>query len=155
VVPRRPGQVLRAYRGDIAALSPPALSVAAAAAVPCRPAPVAIHRDWALCVSAPTHLTSAVEEDKRCGEVPARAEVAGETAPNPTIELPPSHLVDLRPQVAGAGAPALQCAVHPPRTACKLGPSSGRRSAITARSSSLSLTLWYFSCTPGLDPAWQ
>jgi len=56
---------LRAGRrgAAIAAPSPPALS--AAAAVPGRPASAAIHRDWALRVSAPTRLTSAVEEDKR------------------------------------------------------------------------------------------
>ena len=40
-----------------------------------------------------------------CGEALVRAEVAGEMAPAPTIELPPSHLVDLLPQVARAGAP--------------------------------------------------
>ena len=58
---------LRAGRrgAAIAAPSPAALSVAAAAVVPGRPASAAIHRDWALRVSAPTRLTSAVEEDKR------------------------------------------------------------------------------------------
>lgn len=64
-------------------------------AVPCRPA------------FMPTRLTSTVEEDKRCDEAPARVEVAGETVPAHAIELPLSHLGDLRPQVAGAGAPAL------------------------------------------------
>ncbi|CAD6203207.1 unnamed protein product [Miscanthus lutarioriparius] len=71
---------LRAGRrgAAIAAPSPPALS--AAAAVPGRPASAAIHRDWALRVSAPTRLTSAVEEDKRSsplGEEDVGAAVSG------------------------------------------------------------------------------
>jgi acyl-lipid omega-3 desaturase len=46
-------------RGAIAAPSPPALAVG-----PRRPVAGAIHRDWALRISAPTRLNSAVEEDR-------------------------------------------------------------------------------------------
>ncbi|KAM3228984.1 hypothetical protein ACQJBY_060113 [Aegilops geniculata] len=50
----------RSRGGAIALSSPPHL-----AAGPRRPAPAAIHRDWALRVAAPTRLASVFEEDKR------------------------------------------------------------------------------------------
>jgi acyl-lipid omega-3 desaturase len=88
---------LRAGRGAIAAPSPPALSAAAA---PGRPAPAAIHRDWALRVSAATRLTSAVEEDKRSsplGEgdehVAASGAAGGEFDPGAP---PPFGLAEIR-----------------------------------------------------------
>ncbi|KAG0542063.1 hypothetical protein BDA96_02G070900 [Sorghum bicolor] len=102
VVRRRPGRVLRAGHGGIVvpprSLQQQRLRWSHAALRP-RPSTTTGH-------SASTRLTSAVE-DKRYGEAPARAEVAGETAPACVIELPPSHLVDLRPQVAGASLPVL------------------------------------------------
>jgi len=54
---------LRAGRGAIAAPAPPA--ALSAAALPRGPAAAAIHRDWALRVSAPTRLASAVDEGGR------------------------------------------------------------------------------------------
>ncbi|XP_062210900.1 omega-3 fatty acid desaturase, chloroplastic-like [Phragmites australis] len=68
---------LRGGRGAIAAPSPPLL-----AAGPRRPAVAAIHRDWALRVSAPTRLTSTVEEDKSSslGEEEATSSMAASGA---------------------------------------------------------------------------
>jgi acyl-lipid omega-3 desaturase len=57
-------------RGANAAPSSPALAVAGA-----------IHRDWALRVSAPTRLTSAVEEEKRSVN-PQGGETEAATAAN-------------------------------------------------------------------------
>ncbi|KAG8096409.1 hypothetical protein GUJ93_ZPchr0013g36121 [Zizania palustris] len=53
---------LRGRGGGVAIALPTLPHIAAG---PRRAAPAAIHREWALRVSAPTRLTSAVEEDKR------------------------------------------------------------------------------------------
>jgi omega-3 fatty acid desaturase (delta-15 desaturase) len=58
----------------------------------------AIHRDWALRVSAPTHLTSAVEEDKRSVN-PQGEEVAAATANGAEFDPgapPPFGLAEIR-----------------------------------------------------------
>lgn len=62
---------LRGGRGAIAAPAPPALAVG-----PRRPVAAAIHRDWALRVSALTRLASAVEEDKRSIDAPGEEAAA-------------------------------------------------------------------------------
>jgi acyl-lipid omega-3 desaturase len=84
---------LRGGRGAIAAPSPPALAAGSH-----RPVAAAIHRDWALRVSAPTRLTSVVEEDKRSvnpqgEEVAAAAVNGGEFDPGAP---PPFGLAEIR-----------------------------------------------------------
>nr|CAB3496243.1 unnamed protein product [Digitaria exilis] len=67
---------LRAGRGAIAAQSSaPAAALSASTALPPR-GPAAIHRDWALRVSAPTRLTSVVEEEGKGTASPLLGEEA-------------------------------------------------------------------------------
>lgn len=86
---------LRGGRSAIAAPAPPAL-----AAGPRRPVAAAIYRDWALRVSAPTRLTSTVEEDKRSvhpeGEEVAAAASGAEAGEFDPGAPPPFGLAEIR-----------------------------------------------------------
>jgi omega-3 fatty acid desaturase (delta-15 desaturase) len=93
VLPERCGLTpLRARsRGAIALPAPPHL-----AAAPRRPAAAAIHRDWALRVSAPSRLASVFEEDKsssRRGDASGSSSAAEEFNPGAP---PPFGLAEIR-----------------------------------------------------------